>query len=103
MLEDPARVADRLAAEDEHRHYGLARERVDLVALSAPPRHAPLLELVAVRAQRPRDPSARAKPVRGRSAAVEHDHAPIIALGFRAMGQVAVVTDSTHYMPREVT
>src|SRR3712207_6920112 len=36
VLDDPLGVADHLAAQLEHRHVALARQRVDVVAVASP-------------------------------------------------------------------
>src|SRR5918995_2576923 len=73
MLDDPVRVADRIAADDEQRHAVLAGQGHDLVALGLAPRHAPLLDLQAVPAQPARHAPARAQQIRRRATAIE-DH-----------------------------
>src|SRR5687768_16464240 len=74
VLDDAVRVADRLAVDDRQRDRALARERADLGALVAPPRHADGVVLDAVAPQLALDAPARAEPVRGCAAAVERGH-----------------------------
>src|SRR5215212_3898377 len=74
MLDDPVRIADRLAAEDGHGHDALTGERLDFLAVGLAPWHPDLVELHPLSAQLARDPPARAQPVRGRAAAVERGH-----------------------------
>src|SRR5918992_4839766 len=71
VLDNPARVADRLVADDQERDAGLPGQRLDLLALAAA--HAPHLDLDAAAAQLARYAAARAQPVGRRPAAVE-DH-----------------------------
>ena len=61
VLDDPVRVADRLAPEHEQRDAILAGQLVDLVAVRLAPRHAPLL------APRSRAASSRATRPHGQS------------------------------------
>src|SRR5215210_8726369 len=58
VLDDPPGVADRLPADLEHGHDGLARQRLHLVALAAPPRHPPLVGLDPAPGQLPRHRAA---------------------------------------------
>ena len=74
VLDDPARVADHLAVEHQHRHPPLTAQRLHLGrgATAAGPRHR--LECDPVAAQRPRDPAARAQPVGRSVAAIQRGH-----------------------------
>ena len=74
VLDDPARVADRLAIDHQHRHPALIGQRLDLGAPRATLRDRHLGELDPVAAQRPRDLSAGTQPVRRRRAPVERRH-----------------------------
>ena len=103
VLDDAPRVADRLAADHEHRHHGLARQPLDVVAVRAPPAGA------APRPARSRAAPARAPRARtrtaGSSASCSGGARPRPSprkIGCRAMSRVAVVTDTTQYLPREV-
>src|SRR4029079_5540864 len=71
VLDDPVRIADRIAPEDEQWDAILPGQLVDLVAIRLAPRHAPLLHLDAAPAQLPGDAPARAQVLRRRLAAVE--------------------------------
>src|SRR4051794_16919949 len=73
VLDDPARVTDRLAVEHEQRHAVLAGQRVDVHALGLAPRHAALLVLDAAPLELARHAAARAQQVRRRAAAVQDD------------------------------
>src|SRR4051794_34894575 len=72
VLDDPVRVADRLAADDEQRHAGLAGQLVHLGARRVPPGHAALVDLDPAPLQLPGHAAARAHPVGPHAAAVEH-------------------------------
>src|SRR3954447_15030822 len=71
MLDDPARVADRLAVEHEQRHAVLPGQRVDLRAVGLAPGDAALLVLDAAPLELACDATARAQPVGRRAAAVQ--------------------------------
>src|SRR3954453_20178974 len=73
VLDDPARVADRLAVDHQHRRDPLAGQLVELVAIRPPPRDALLDRLDPAPGQLPRDPAAGAQPVRRGLAPVQHD------------------------------
>ncbi len=74
VLDDPPRVADRLAVDHEHRHPSLTGERLDLRPPRSALRNLDLLEREPVALQCARDPSARAQPVGRRRAAIERRH-----------------------------
>src|SRR4051794_38359651 len=69
VLDDPPRVADRLAVDLEHGDDGLTGERLDLLALAAPPRDTPLLGIDPAQGELACDLPARAQAVRRRLAA----------------------------------
>src|SRR6185503_20324309 len=73
VLDDARGVADRLAADLEHGHDGLAGQLLDLRAVAAQPRDPLLLGLDPAPGQLPRDLPARAEAVRRGLATVEHD------------------------------
>src|SRR5215204_2468354 len=64
MLDDPRRVADRLAADLEHGHHGLPRELLDAGPAATPPRDPPLLGLDPAPGELAGHPPARAQAVR---------------------------------------
>ena len=74
VLDDPARVADDLAIDHQHRHAPLTGERLDLGPARPPLRNHDLAELDPVPAQHARYAPARAEPVRRGGAAVERGH-----------------------------
>src|SRR5579875_1019514 len=74
MLDDPTRVADRLAVDDEHRHPPLAGQRLDLVSARAAQRDAHLFEGDALAAERAGYPPAGAEPVSRGCAAEKGRH-----------------------------
>src|SRR3954452_1302266 len=76
VLDDPVRVADRVAADDGDRDALLAGERADLRALAPAPRDADLVDRLVPAPQLARDPAARAEAVGRRAAAVERGHQP---------------------------
>src|SRR3954452_17530356 len=69
VLDDAARVADRLAVDDEHGRHGLARQLAQLLALGTSPRHPLDGRLDPTPGELSRHPAARAQPVRRRLAA----------------------------------
>jgi hypothetical protein len=74
VLDDPTRVADRLAVDHQHGHPSLISQRLDLVAIGAALRHDHLLERDALALERARHLPARAQPVRRRAAAIQRGH-----------------------------
>jgi hypothetical protein len=70
VLDDPARVADRLAVDHQHRNAPLTGERHDLGPTGATLRDHDLLELDPIARERAGDPSAWAQPIGRRGAAV---------------------------------
>src|SRR3954454_16376044 len=101
MRDDPVRVADRLAVDDQHRGVRLPRQGADLGTIGPPPRHAHRVVFDPAPAQLAGDAAAGTQPVRRCPAAVEGGHAAML-LGSVPMAGVAVVTDTTHYIPREL-
>src|SRR5579884_304494 len=74
VLDDPARVADHLALDDQHRNSALAAQSLDLGTVRAAQRHPHLLVGDALAVERARDLAARAEPVRRGRAAIERGH-----------------------------
>ena len=74
LLEDPPRVADHLAVEDQDRHPPLPAEHLDLGPTRAALAHHDRLELDPLASQRASDLAARTQPVGRGVAAVERRH-----------------------------
>src|SRR5829696_4268400 len=73
VLDDARGVTDRLTADLQHRHHRLPGQLLDVRAVAAQPRDAPLVALDPAPGQLPRHLPARAETVRRRLAAVQHD------------------------------
>ena len=101
VLDDPLRVADRLAVDRRARGRPSGRSGPRPRRARRAATATRLLGLDPAAAQLARDASARAQAVRRRLAAVQ----PVGSIasgkiGSCAMSAVAVVTDTTHYLPR---